>query len=129
MREIGKLGIETTALVMPVIPYLTDNPNMIRKILRLVRASRIDNINLWPLHLFDTYKKAMLVFISDNRPELISPFAELYRQGSVRDGYIADFTKLIAELRQEYGMFRSFKTRTEPKRVPTLFDISQGDEE
>lgn len=91
VRAITDAGLPCQVLVAPVLPMITDSDSDLDRILGEIAAAGASGATVFALHLRPGAREWFLRWLSINRPDLIRPYAELYRGGSyVLRSYAAD---------------------------------------
>lgn len=111
LKEFKKMGCKTTVLFMPIIPYLTDDPYNLDKILKTTSEFGIDNIITGSLHLRGNTKNVFFSFIKDNYPDLLKKYSELYKGSNASKEYRSNLHKDTRNLRKKYCLFNTFSPR------------------
>ncbi|MCK5050436.1 MAG: radical SAM protein [Candidatus Cloacimonetes bacterium] len=125
LREFKNIGCNTSVLLMPIIPFLTDDQENLDEIFRITKEYDLGSIEAWPLHLHGKSKGVFYSFLQKHYPELLSKYRLLYNKGSVSKEYHADLQNRIRELKKKYSLFSSYKPtkpKTEEWVQPILFD-------
>jgi DNA repair photolyase len=84
LRAIARLsanGIEVGVNCMPVLPGITDAPEMIEELVRAVKAADASYISACALRLQETARERYLPFIAAEFPELASKYRRAYATG------------------------------------------------
>ncbi|MBQ7179834.1 MAG: radical SAM protein [Bacteroidaceae bacterium] len=92
MRQFYEAGIETTCFISPIFPGITDVPAIIERAKGQCNLVWLENLNLR-----GDYKKRILDWVHENRPELQGLYSAIYVQGDRSywgelDAVIRDFT-------------------------------------
>ncbi len=123
LKKISELGIKTSVLLMPIIPYITDDSKNLDDIFKITKEYNIGSINAWTLHLRGNTKKVFYDFLSSNFINLLPEYKKLYEKGNVTQEYSIKLQENIKSLRNKYRLFSVYKP-TKPKisRQLSLFD-------
>lgn len=117
ISEISKRGIATVVLMMPIIPYLTDNIANLDEIFRIAKSNGANSIIPAIMHLRGENKKNFYKHIEKLFPGLIQKITPLYRGAYVDKNYSEKFNEKIATIRKKYNFYnkpkqwRSFKSQ------------------
>ena len=77
MKQVYEAGIRTTCFISPIFPGITDVPAIIDRIKNQCNLVWLENLNLR-----GSYKSAIMEYIKERHPDLISLYDEIYRNGS-----------------------------------------------
>ncbi len=125
LKEFEKIGCKTSVLLMPIIPFITDNQNNLDEIFKITKEFNLASINAWPLHLRGNTKKVFYNFLKLNYPNLLPEYQKLYRNGNVSKEYSSNLFKRISNLKAKYQLFNSYKQSEIKTNKPiqlSLFD-------
>ncbi len=114
LKEFKDIGCKTVVLLMPIIPYITDDEKDLDEIFRVTKEFGLGSIIAWPLHLHGKTKSVFYSFLREHFPELISNYDLLYRNGTVSDEYSADLQRTVSDLRKKYRLYSVYE-QTRPK--------------
>ncbi len=111
LRAIARLranGIETGVNCMPVLPGITDAPEMIEELVRSVKAADVSYISACALRLQATARDRYLPFIAAEFPELAQKYRRAYATGyqvseKYRDGLAERFKIVCARNGVAFG--------------------------
>jgi DNA repair photolyase len=106
LREFSKCGICTGVLMMPIIPYLTDNIENLEGIFKTAKENGAKFIIPQVLHLRGDTKKVFFGYIHELFPESEEKIKSLYSSGAyVEKKYLDAFRQKIIFLRRKYNFF------------------------
>jgi DNA repair photolyase len=105
LKELGDRGCRTSVLLMPIIPYLTDDAKNLKEIFKKAKENNIDNILTSPLHLRGNTKKEFFKFIAEEYPDKLVKLKKLYNGAYASKEYRKKLKFLIFQLRKKYGLF------------------------
>jgi DNA repair photolyase len=113
LRAIARLranGIEVGVNCMPVLPGITDAPEMIEELVRSVKVADASYINACALRLQATARDRYLPFIAAEFPELATKYRRAYASGyqvseRYRDGLAARFKIVCARNGIAFGRY------------------------
>ena len=133
VRSIADAGLPCQVLVAPVLPMITDDDAHLDDLLGQVAAAGATSATVLALHLRPGAREWFLRHLGEHRPELVEPYAELYRGGSyVLRSYAADLQRRAARLLRRHGLDRppwlraipapvTVAAAPTPEEPPTLF--------
>ena len=113
LRGIARLranGIETGVNVMPVLPGITDSPDMVEELVMAVKAAGASYIGATSLRLQSSARDRYLPFIAANFPELATRYQKAYATSyqvneKYRTGLSERFRKVCARHDVLYGRY------------------------
>ena len=82
MAELTRAGIKTGVLVAPLMPGINDEPAQVAKILELAGEAGAAYITGIGLHLRGEVRGLFMEWLTENRPDLLPRYRELYRAGA-----------------------------------------------
>jgi len=107
VRAIADSGLPCQVLVAPVLPWITDSDDHLDDILGRIAQAGATSATVLALHLRPGAREWFLRHLGERRPELVQPYAELYRGGSyVLRSYAADLKRRSARLLRQHGLDR-----------------------
>lgn len=109
LRELSKRGIQTGVLMMPIIPYLTDNTENLEAIFKIAKANGASSIIPQVMHLRGKTKNEFLGHIKDTFPELIIKIKPLYIGSYANKNYLENFRQKISKLRVKYNFYNKIE--------------------
>ena len=123
LKKLKDVGCHTGILLMPIIPYISDDENL-EEVFRM--ASGVDFISAWPLHLRGKTKPYFYTFLLRHFPQFLNKYKELYEHSEVNYEYRNSIMAKIKKLRQKYQVhdFENFlnSERFEKESQLTLFN-------
>jgi len=106
-------GIACGMFLLPVIPFITDTPELIRDTLRKAREADVDFVIFGGMTLKDGRQKDHFMnLLSEHYPELVEEYRSIYpssRWGEATAPYYDTLNRTFNRLAREYGL---------PKRMP-----------
>ncbi len=126
LKIFNEIGCKTSVLLMPIIPYITDDVENLDEIFRITKEYNLGSINAWPLHLRGNTKKVFYDFLQENFEYLLPKYYSLYEKGNVSNKYNLKLQETIYELRKKYQLFSSYKPTKAIKNKEiqlSLFDL------
>ncbi|CAN5915736.1 hypothetical protein BH11GEM1_BH11GEM1_01000 [soil metagenome] len=111
LRGIARLrahGIEVGVNVMPVLPGITDAPDMIEELVRAVKCADVSYISACALRLQASARDRYVPFIAQEFPELAARYRRAYASSHqvgerYRDGLRARFAEVCARYDVPFG--------------------------
>jgi DNA repair photolyase len=82
VAELTRAGIRTGILVAPLMPGINDAPEQVAEILELASEAGAAYVTGIALHLRGEVRGLFFDWLSENRPELLPRYKELYRRGA-----------------------------------------------
>lgn len=104
LRALRKPGVSTYILLMPVLPYLTDDFKSLEAIYQQASKAGVNGIAAWPLHMRGQVSPAFLSFLKTHFPHLVPLYVGLFNRGRVSESYLKSIREMIALLRERYGI-------------------------
>ena len=118
VRAIADAGLPCQVLVAPVLPMITDSDEHLDDILGRIAAAGATSATVLALHLRPGSREWFLRHLGERRPELVQPYAELYRGGSyVVRSYATDLGRRAGRLLRRHGLDRPPWLRAVPARA------------
>ncbi|MEU5883880.1 radical SAM protein [Spirillospora sp. NPDC047279] len=110
-------GVDCGVLMGPVLPYLSDSPRQLEEVVRQAAQAGATSIGAITLHLRPGAREWYLAWLREHRPDLVVPYARLYRGGAYapRD-YQDQISARVRELAERYGIGRRGGRRGERRR-------------
>ncbi|WP_440954547.1 radical SAM protein [Methanosarcina sp. Mfa9] len=104
LKAFKDTGAVTGLHLMPVLPFLTDNPRNMEAIFSLAAESEVDYILPGTFYLRGDTRKHFFKFLSLQFPELLEPYRSLYRKGGLDKTYKAEIYGSISSLMEKYHL-------------------------
>ncbi|BAX98132.1 hypothetical protein MSTE_02823 [Mycobacteroides stephanolepidis] len=121
-------GFEPHVMVAPVLPFLTDTVEHLDDLLGRIADAGAAGVTVFPLHLRGTTRGWFMSWVSQEHPELVGRYRELYRKGAyVPAEYRAWLRERVGPLVSKYGLASHREetptraTKLMPALEPTLF--------
>ena len=109
VRRITDAGLPCGVMVAPVIPMLTDSTEALDALLERIAAAGATGADVMALHLRPGTREWFLGWLEREHPELIEPYAQLYRRGAyVEAAYRRTLATRVAPLLRRHGLVRGF---------------------
>lgn len=105
LKEITNRGIDTGVLMMPIIPFLTDNIENLDAIFRFAKNNGARNIIPAIIHLRGETKKCFYEHIQSLFPDLLQKITPLFKGAYVDKNYAEKFQRNIMQLRKKYNFY------------------------
>ncbi|AKB19289.1 radical SAM protein [Methanosarcina sp. WWM596] len=104
MRAFKDTAATTGLHMMPILPFLTDNPENLEQVLSLAAECEVDYALPGLLYLRGETRKHFFNFLACNFPELLDPYCRLYAKGGADRAYKAELYGLLRNLMQKYNL-------------------------
>jgi DNA repair photolyase len=121
LNMLGKLkerGMHVGVLMMPIIPYLSDQIENLDAIFRISKENGATSIIPQILHLRGNTKKVFFKYMQDMFPELVDKINVLYNGSYVNKNYLGTFQQKIITLRKKYNFYNEIdKNECEKKDI------------
>ncbi|AKB22883.1 radical SAM protein [Methanosarcina sp. WH1] len=104
MRAFKDTAATTGLHMMPILPFLTDNPENLEQVLSLTAECEVDYALPGLLYLRGETRKHFFNFLACNFPELLDPYCRLYAKGGADRAYKAELYGLLRNLMQKYNL-------------------------
>jgi DNA repair photolyase len=104
LRAFKDTAAFTGLHMMPILPFLTDSPQNIERILSLAAESEVDYALPGILFLRGETRKHFFNFLKLNFPELVDPYRKLYAKGGADRTYKAELYGLLSSLMKKYHL-------------------------
>ncbi len=105
VRVISEAGLPCQVLVAPVLPMITDSDQDLDHLLGQVAATGASGATVFALHLRPGAREWFLRYLGEQHPDLVGPYAELYRGGAyVARSYAADLARRAHVLLRRHGL-------------------------
>ncbi|MDR0968570.1 MAG: hypothetical protein LBL99_02990 [Holosporaceae bacterium] len=118
LGELNKRGICVGALMMPIIPYLTDGVENLDAIFKLAKENGARFIHPQLLHLRGNTKKVFYGYMSKLFPELLEKIKPLYVGSYADENYREAFEREIKNLRRKHNFYNEiYKNEDENKKI------------
>jgi DNA repair photolyase len=82
MARLSAAGIRTGALMMPILPGLSDSPAQLRETVEAIRAAGGRLLGIGPLHLRPGVREHFLGWLADADPALHADYVRRYAAGA-----------------------------------------------
>lgn len=103
MGEIADAGILTGANLMPILPFITDSPDMMEDVVKEVKEHGGKFVLVGGLTLDNNVKTRYFRLLKEKFPELVPTYEELYGSERIEEHY-KRIGKEIREICKRYGV-------------------------
>jgi DNA repair photolyase len=100
--------------LMPILPFLTDSPENLERILSFAAESEVDYVLPGILYLKGETRKHFFHFLELNFPELVDPYRRLYAKAGADIAYRAELYGVLSSLMEKYNLSGDY---TKPMKV------------
>ncbi|MBI3725729.1 radical SAM protein [bacterium] len=108
VAALSSRGIRAGVFCMPILPFLTDDPLALRRLLFAAAEARAHFFCAQVLFLRPGSRSAFLSWLEAYRPELMRVYENLYGSSAYAPFQVAEKIKRVVEaLRRQYGLPRS----------------------
>lgn len=104
LEKLKDTGCKVTLLIMPIIPFITDDNNNLEDIFRLAKFYGVDAIEAWLMHLRDYNKNRFLSFAQKKYPTKYNDLNQLYKSRRIPKHYRQACYSYIEELRNRFDI-------------------------
>jgi DNA repair photolyase len=117
---LNEAGIGCAVMMGPVLPYLTDSPGRLEEAVRLAAQAGATSVSPIVLHLRPGAREWFLAWLREHHPELVVPYARLYRGGAYAPRAYQDAVAgRVRDLAARYGIGRSSPGHRGPRPAPS----------
>ncbi|MBU6997297.1 MAG: radical SAM protein [Theionarchaea archaeon] len=102
MKEISEAGILTGANLMPLLPSITDSPELMEDVIRAAKAHGATFVLVGGLTLEDNVRERYFKLLRTKFPWLVSTYETLY--GSDSHKYFADISRKAIDIIERHGL-------------------------
>jgi DNA repair photolyase len=82
VAELNRAGIPTGVLIAPLMPGINDAPQQVEPLLEAAMQAGATNIGGITLHLRGEVKGLFMQWLTEQRPDLLARYEQLYRRGA-----------------------------------------------
>lgn len=104
LRAFKNTAAVTGLHMMPILPFLTDNPQNLEQILSLAAECEVDYALPGILYLRGDTRKHFFDFLELKFPELVDPYCKLYAKGGADGAYKAELYGVLNSLMDRYNL-------------------------
>ncbi len=102
LARCREAGCSTAVLMMPVLPYLTDSIEEIKKLYQEASHAGVQAVVAAPLRLRGSVREVFMNFLHRNHPRLVHRYSALYASGDDVDDSYASWLSLVVGIMSEY---------------------------
>ncbi|GLW66391.1 radical SAM protein [Actinomadura rubrobrunea] len=104
---LNDAGVRCGVVMGPVLPYMTDSPAQLEEAVRRIAEAGATSVTAITLHLRPGAREWFLAWLREHRPDLVKPYARLYRGGAYAPREFQERISLrVKELAAKYGIDR-----------------------
>jgi DNA repair photolyase len=104
LRAFKDTAVVTGLHMMPILPFLTDSPQNLERILSLAAKCEVDYALPGILYFRGETRKHFFDFLELNFPELVYPYRKLYAKGGAYITYQAELYGVLNSLMGKYHL-------------------------
>ena len=109
LKILKQNKINTGILLMPILPFLTDNENNLELIFKIIKDYKLDYIIPGTLNLKGQTKTHFLNFLKNEFPKIYPKYLNLYKTSTLPKEYKIKVYKIINNLKQKYNINSNYK--------------------
>jgi DNA repair photolyase len=114
---------KTSVMLMPIIPYLTDNIDNIENIYKYSKENGANGLICASLHLRGNLKKYFCDFLRKNFPNTLINIQRLYKNAYIDSRYEQKLDKFLSKMRKKYKLYGLSCEVTEKKKNVVELDL------
>ncbi|AKB52289.1 Radical SAM domain protein [Methanosarcina barkeri str. Wiesmoor] len=130
LRAFKNTSAITGIHMMPILPFLTDNPQNLEQIMSLAAECNVEYALPGVLNLRGETRKHFFGFLELNFPELADPYRKLYAKGGVDIAYKAKLYGILSSLMERYHLsgdcMKPMQAKLSRSKQLTLMDFSEN---
>jgi len=115
LRAFKDTAATTGLHMMPILPFLTDSPEILEQILSRAAECEVDYALPGLLYLRGETRKHFFNFLACNFPELLDPYRKLYAKGGADRAYKAELYGMLRNLMEKYNLSADYMKPLETK--------------
>jgi DNA repair photolyase len=115
MEKLAAAGITVGVMLAPIIPGVTDDRDSLETVVRAAAEHGATFIADNVLHLKPGTKEWFMPFLREAYPHLVQRYARYYRGSYAPESYTEEVHKVVAELREKWGMIERSQRPVEPR--------------
>ena len=105
VRRMADAGLPCGVMVAPVLPLLTDSIEALDDLLARIAAAGATGATVLALHLRPGTREWFLAWLTRDHPDLVEPYARLYRRGAYVDAeYRRALGRRVEPLLRRHGL-------------------------
>jgi DNA repair photolyase len=121
VEELNRAGIDAGVICAPVLPGITDGEDELEALVAATKEAGGKNIFANPLFLKPCSAAVFLPFLEKEFPPLVQQYQERYASRAfVSEAYHRRIAKLMAKLREKYGIHFEREPRTSQQANDTV---------
>jgi DNA repair photolyase len=123
VRKLNQAGIAAGVICAPVLPGITDSKKSLEAVVRATAEAGGKYVYANPLFLKPCSAAVFLPFLHEHFPHLVEQYQKRFRDRAfLPPGYGKSISKLMAALREKYGIRREFSlaSRAHPPQLAEL---------
>jgi DNA repair photolyase len=125
LRELVEAGIDTGVGMAPILPGLTDKPELLAAVVRAARAAGATGIWANLLHLRPGTKEHFLAALARDWPELEPDYERLYgRRAYLPVGEVRPVKQLVHDLARRHGIRDRRRVKPAPPADPEQLTLA-----
>ena len=117
LRAFKETDAATGLHIMPILPFLTDSPQNLERILSLAAECEVDYALPGILYLRSETRKHFFDFLELNFPELVDQYRKLYAKGGTDRAYKAEVYRVLSSLMEKYHLSGDYKKPMQKKLI------------
>jgi DNA repair photolyase len=82
VRKLNEAGIPCGVMIAPVLPGISDSPEQLRAVIEAAIAAGATHVSPILLHLRPHVKDVYMEWLTENYPDLVGRYQEMYRKGA-----------------------------------------------
>ena len=106
VRELTDAGIHAGVLMNPIVPGISSRPALIERTVKAIADHGAKFVGSNVMYLQDGTRDHFMHWLSQEYPQLVEGYAQLYERKYPPVAYRKQVTSLIARMREKYGMAR-----------------------
>lgn len=131
LRAFKNTSAITGIHMMPILPFLTDNPQNLEQITSLATECGVDYALPGVLNLRGETREHFFDFLELNFPELADPYRKLYAKGGADIAYKAKLYGMLSSLMERYHLsgdyMKPMQAKLSHSKQLKLTDFSEND--
>ncbi len=120
MEKLAAAGVTVGVMLAPIIPGVTDDRDNLETVVRAAAEHGATFIADNVLHLKPGTKEWFMPFLREAYPHLVQRYVRYYRGSYAPESYTEEVHKVVAELREKWGMIERSQRPVEPRGQLTM---------
>ena len=125
LTELVEAGVEAGVGMAPILPGLTDRPELLAEVVRAARAAGATGVWANLLYLKPGTKEHFLAALERDWPELLPEYERLYGRKAYLDA--SELRAQVRELAREQGVRDRRRVRLQPPADPEQLSLAVGE--